>query len=118
MGNGDSMRGAVLGPQFGQAETEHRLQAAGARFTSLSDTCLIEQCAGALAQGRALGWMQGRREFGPRALGARSILRDPRSPQMQSLLNLKAKYSGAVCPFAPSVLRRNAADGYASGLAS
>jgi carbamoyltransferase len=109
-GNGDSMRGAFLGPQFDQADIEHRLQAAGARFTSLSDTCLIEQCAGALVQGRALGWMQGRMEFGPRALGARSILGDPRSPQMQSLLNLKVKYRESFRPFAPSVLREDVAD--------
>ena len=110
MGDGDSMRGAFLGPQFDQAEIEHRLQAAGARFTSLSDTCLIEQCAGTLVQGRALGWMQGRMEFGPRALGARSILGDPRSPQMQSLLNLKVKYRSLFRLFAPSVLREDVAD--------
>jgi carbamoyltransferase len=109
-GSGDSMSGALLGPQFDQAEIEHRLQAAGARFTLLSDTCLIERCAGALVQGRALGWMLGRMEFGLRALGARSILGDPRSPRMQSLLNLKVTYRESFRPFAPSVLREDVAD--------
>jgi carbamoyltransferase len=104
-GNGDSMKGAYLGPEFSQNEIERRLQAAGARFHVVDDRCLIQACVGALEQEKALGWFQGRMEFGPRALGARSILGDPRSPRMQSTLNLKVKYRESFRPFAPSVLR-------------
>jgi carbamoyltransferase len=104
-GNGDSMKGAYLGPEFSQNEIERRLQAAGARFHVVDDQCLIQACVGALEQEKALGWFQGRMEFGPRALGARSILGDPRSPRMQSTLNLKVKYRESFRPFAPSVLR-------------
>jgi carbamoyltransferase len=106
----DSMQGAFLGPAFEQKDIEQRLAAAGARFTVLDDACLIWNCVDALATGRALGWMQGRMEFGPRALGARSILADPRSPVMQSVLNLKVKYRESFRPFAPSVLREDVAD--------
>jgi carbamoyltransferase len=104
-GNGDSMKGAYLGPEFSQNEIGRRLQAAGARFHVVDDRCLIQACVGALEQEKALGWFQGRMEFGPRALGARSILGDPRSPRMQSTLNLKVKYRESFRPFAPSVLR-------------
>jgi carbamoyltransferase len=104
-GNGDSMKGAYLGPEFSQNEIERRLQAAGARFHVVDDRCLIQACVDALEQEKALGWFQGRMEFGPRALGARSILGDPRSPRMQSTLNLKVKYRESFRPFAPSVLR-------------
>ena len=109
-GRHDTMAGALLGPEFSQSEVERRLQAAGARFSVASDTDLIEQTAAALAQGEAVGWMQGRMEYGPRSLGARSILADPRSPQMQKQLNLKIKYRESFRPFAPAVLREKAHD--------
>lgn len=108
--NGDAMRGAYLGPAFTQAEIETRLRDCGARFESLEDTALIATCAQDLAQGKALGWFQGRMEFGPRALGNRSILGDPRSPTMQKTLNLKVKYRESFRPFAPSVLRERVSD--------
>ncbi|MBF0212489.1 MAG: carbamoyltransferase [Magnetococcales bacterium] len=101
----DSMSGAYLGPSFSQQECESRLRAAGARFTVLEDDALFQACAEALASGKAVGWHQGRMEYGPRALGGRSILGDPRSPTMQKLLNLKVKYRESFRPFAPSVLR-------------
>jgi carbamoyltransferase len=103
----DSMKGAYLGPEFEQAEIESRLTAAGARFTVLSEGDLLRQCVDSLTEGKALGWFEGRMEFGPRALGGRSILGDARSPQMQSLLNLKVKYRESFRPFAPSVLRED-----------
>lgn len=89
---GDAMRGAYLGPAFSQNEIETRLRAAGAKFVVLDDANLIRTCVDALAGEKALGWFQGRMEFGPRALGGRSILGDARSPSMQSVLNLKVKY--------------------------
>jgi carbamoyltransferase len=101
----DSMHGSYLGPAFSQDQMEQRLRAAGARFQTLCDCELIAKSADALAEGNALGWFQGRMEFGPRALGARSILGDARSPSMQSVLNLKVKYRESFRPFAPSVLR-------------
>ena len=106
---GDGMSGAYLGPCFSQDEIEQRLTAAGARFTVLSDDELIGTTAQALADGNAVGWMQGRMEFGPRALGNRSILGDARSPTMQKVLNLKVKYRESFRPFAPSVLREDLA---------
>ena len=106
----DSMQGAYLGPCFGQPEIEGRLSQAGARFTVLDEGCLTQTCAKALAEGKALGWFQGRMEFGPRALGGRSILGDARSKTMQSTLNLKVKYRESFRPFAPSVLREDAPD--------
>ena len=109
-GGGDAMAGGYLGPSFSQAEIERRLTAAGARFTVLSDDELLAACVEALAAEQALGWFQGRMEFGPRALGARSILGDARSPAMQSVLNLKVKYRESFRPFAPSVLREDVAD--------
>ncbi|MHB8622278.1 MAG: carbamoyltransferase family protein [Sulfuricaulis sp.] len=108
--NGDAMRGAYLGPAFAQAEIEARLKRCGAKFNQLEDTALIARCAEDLAQGKALGWFQGRMEFGPRALGNRSILGDPRSPTMQKTLNLKVKYRESFRPFAPSVLRERVSD--------
>jgi carbamoyltransferase len=104
----DGMSGAFLGPAFAQAEVERRLWAAGANFEVLTDAELIERSAQDLARGLALGWFQGRSEFGPRALGARSILADPRSPRMQSQLNLKVKFRESFRPFAPSVLEEDA----------
>ena len=106
----DAMKGTYLGPSFGQTEIESRLNAAGARFTVLSDCDLLGSCVDALIEGKALGWFQGHMEFGPRALGARSILGDARSPKMQSLLNLKVKYRESFRPFAPSVLREDVAE--------
>jgi len=103
----DAMRGAFLGPEFPQAEIETALTAIGARYQTLSDHDLIQACVESLAAGEALGWFQGRMEFGPRALGARSILGDARSPRMQSVLNLKVKYRESFRPFAPSVLRED-----------
>jgi len=107
---GDSMHGAYLGPRFEQPEIEERLQAAGARFSVLDNAGLIRECVDSLISGKALGWFQGRMEFGPRALGARSILGDARSPSMQSILNLKVKYRESFRPFAPSVLRERVSD--------
>lgn len=109
-GGADAMRGAYLGPCFAQPEIEERLRAAGARFRVMDDECLLETCVDALAEEKALGWFQGRMEFGPRALGARSILGDARSASMQSLLNLKVKYRESFRPFAPSVLREDVAE--------
>src|SRR5215510_14180622 len=109
-GSGDRMNGVYLGPSFSQQECEARLRDAGARFSVLSDEGVVNTCARDLAEGRAVGWFQGRMEFGPRALGARSILGDARSPTMQSVLNLKVKYRESFRPFAPSVLRERVAD--------
>ena len=106
----DSMKGAYLGPEFTDDEIEAELSACGARFKKLSESELIEQVATALADEKAVGWMQGRMEFGPRALGGRSIIADPRSPVMQKQLNLKVKYRESFRPFAPSVLREDVGD--------
>src|SRR5262249_46577517 len=106
----DGMRGAYLGPRFSQADVEKRLRDAGANFTVLDDRALLTACVDSLVEGKALGWFQGRMEFGPRALGGRSILGDARSPVMQSVLNLKVKYRESFRPFAPSVLRDQLAE--------
>ena len=106
----DGMSGSFLGPGFAQADIERRLATAGARFSVLSEDALIETTAQALAAQQAVAWFQGRMEFGPRALGARSILGDPRSPNMQKTLNLKVKYRESFRPFAPSVLREDVSD--------
>lgn len=106
----DSMKGAFLGPEFSQQEIERQLKAEGAMFEVLDESTLIENCAEALKDGKAIGWFQGRMEFGPRALGARSILGDARSPTMQEVLNLKVKYRESFRPFAPSVLREDVSD--------
>ena len=107
----DGMAGSYLGPSFTQDEIEKRLAAVGARFTVATDECaVIQQTAQALSEEKAVGWFQGRMEFGPRALGGRSILGDPRSPSMQKVLNLKVKYRESFRPFAPSVLREDVAD--------
>ena len=107
VGNGDGMAGAFLGPQFAQADIELRLKAAGAHFTVLDEAQMIETTAQALADQLAIGWFQGRMEFGPRSLGGRSILGDARSPAMQKNLNLKVKYRESFRPFAPAVLRED-----------
>lgn len=109
-GGGDAMRGSYLGPSFPQAEIERRLHAVGARFVPMAEGELIEAAARDLADEKAVGWFQGRMEFGPRALGGRSILGDPRSDTMQKTLNLKIKYRESFRPFAPSVLREDVAD--------
>ena len=109
MNGGDGMQGAFLGPSFTQDEIETRLDAAGAQFEVLPEDLLLNTAADALAAGKAVGWFQGRMEFGPRALGARSILGDPRSPTMQKTLNLKVKYRESFRPFAPAVLREEVA---------
>jgi carbamoyltransferase len=110
VGATDAMRGSYLGPEFSQAEIEDRLRRAGAKFEALSEPELLRACVDALEHEQALGWFQGRMEFGPRALGARSILADPRSPRMQSNLNLKVKFRESFRPFAPAVLHERAAD--------
>ncbi|MBI5314206.1 MAG: carbamoyltransferase [Methylocystis sp.] len=109
-GGGDAMRGSYLGPSFPQAEIERRLHAVGAKFEPMAEGDLIEAAARDLADEKAVGWFQGRMEFGPRALGGRSILGDPRSDTMQKTLNLKIKYRESFRPFAPSVLREDVAD--------
>ena len=106
----DQMKGAYLGPSFSQSEIEERLRKIGARFEVLDDAAIVDACADGLAEGKALGWFQGRMEFGPRALGGRSILGDARSPQMQSVLNLKVKYRESFRPFAPSVLKEDVSE--------
>jgi carbamoyltransferase len=106
----DGMRGAYLGPAFDQTEIERRLRDAGAVFDVVSEQDMIAGTADALADSKAIGWFQGRMEFGPRALGGRSILGDARSPSMQKMLNLKVKYRESFRPFAPSVLREEVAD--------
>ena len=103
----DSMRGAYLGPAYADEDVIERLTAAGANFTLMSDDQIIEDTVCALSDGKAVGWFQGRMEFGPRALGGRSILGDPRSPSMQKTLNLRVKYRESFRPFAPSVLRED-----------
>ena len=103
----DAMKGAYLGPEFSNTEIEAELTACGATFEKLSEDKLIYTVATALADEKAVGWMQGRMEFGPRALGGRSIIADPRSPVMQKQLNLKVKYRESFRPFAPSVLRED-----------
>jgi len=106
----DAMKGSYLGPSFSNEEIEAELNLCGAKFKKLSESDLIEQVASALTDEKAVGWMQGRMEFGPRALGGRSIIADPRSPVMQKQLNLKVKYRESFRPFAPSVLREDVAD--------
>jgi len=105
---GDAMRGSYLGPVFADDEIATVLRQLGAVATRYDDeTALVDRVAALLAEEKVVGWMQGRMEFGPRALGARSILGDPRSPRMQSVMNLKIKYRESFRPFAPSVLREH-----------
>lgn len=110
LSEGDGMMGAYLGPSYPQADVESRLKTVGAEFKVKTERTMIAEASLALAEGQAVGWFQGRMEFGPRALGCRSILGDPRSPKMQSVLNLKVKYRESFRPFAPSVLREDASD--------
>jgi len=106
----DSMKGSYLGPSFPPHEIESFLVAAGAPYTKLCDDTRPDRVAALLAQGKIVGWFDGRMEFGPRALGARSILGDPRDPRMQAQMNLKIKFREGFRPFAPSVLRERVAD--------
>jgi carbamoyltransferase len=106
----DAMQGCYLGPGFAQPDIERRLAAVGARFEVLAEPALLEETTTALVEEKAVGWFQGRMEFGPRALGARSILGDARSPAMQKTLNLRVKYRESFRPFAPSILRDDVAD--------
>lgn len=109
-GDRDGMKGGYLGPRCSMDEVTKHLTSLGAKFEVLSDNEIIDRTARALASGQAVGWHQGGMEFGPRALGARSILGDARSPTMQKLLNLKVKFRESFRPFAPSVLREHVAD--------
>jgi len=107
---GDSMHGAFLGPAFSNDEIEAFLTAQAAPYTRLEEERLLARVAEELAAGKVIGWLQGRMEFGPRALGARSILGDSRNPRMQSVMNLKIKFRESFRPFAPSVLRERLSD--------
>ena len=111
----DGMNGAFLGPEFDDGYIEAELKACGARYEKLAEPDLIEQTVTALQNEQAIGWMQGRMEFGPRALGNRSIIADPRSTSMQKQLNLKVKYRESFRPFAPSVLAEDVGDWFEHG---
>jgi carbamoyltransferase len=104
-GGRDHMQGALVGPAFSDDEIEAFLQARGAPARRLDRATLLREVAALLAHEKVVGWFQGRMEFGPRALGNRSILGDPRSPKMQARMNLKIKFREGFRPFAPSVLR-------------
>ena len=106
----DGMQGAFLGPAFDDKEIEDCLEKLEAKFSYLDESEIIENTAHSLAKGKSIGWMQGRMEFGPRALGGRSIIADPRSPKMQKQLNLKVKYRESFRPFAPSILEEHIND--------
>ena len=108
--SGDSMKGSYLGPIFSDEEIAKRLEGMSAQFEVLEEDEFIRSCVEILQEGKAVGWFQGRMEFGPRALGARSILGDARSPQMQSVLNLKVKFRESFRPFAPSVLQEDVSE--------
>ena len=103
----DSMQGSYLGPEYSQKEIEEQLDKAGAKYEIFKDQELLEKTATDLSKQEAIGWFQGRMEFGPRALGGRSILGDPRSETMQKNLNLKVKYRESFRPFAPSILKED-----------
>ncbi len=105
--NEDSMQGSYLGPEYLQKEIEEQLDAAGAKYEIFKDEELLDKTAADIANEKAIGWFQGRMEFGPRALGGRSILGDPRSEKMQKNLNLKVKFRESFRPFAPSILRED-----------
>jgi carbamoyltransferase len=103
----DDMQGSYLGPEYTQKQIEEQLNNVGAKYSILNEEDLIEKTSKDLSSGEAIGWFQGRMEFGPRALGGRSILGDPRSTKMQKNLNLKVKYRESFRPFAPSILRED-----------
>ncbi len=104
------MSGSLLGPAYGDDEIAAYLDARSIPYRRLDDDTLAAQVADGLAQGKIVGWFQGRMEFGPRALGARSIIGDPRNPDMQSAMNLKIKFRESFRPFAPAVLAEDAKD--------
>ena len=106
----DSMQGSYLGPEYTDEQIEKVLNKIGAKYSKLNDLDLIDKVSDDLASSKAIGWFQGRMEFGPRALGSRSILGDPRSSQTQKNLNLKVKYRESFRPFAPSVLKEDLSD--------
>jgi carbamoyltransferase len=106
----DGMKGSYLGPEFSQEVVEMELKESGAVFVTYTSDEMLDKAAHALADGKAIGWMNGRMEFGPRSLGGRSILADPRSESMQRLLNLKVKYRESFRPFAPSILHEDLQD--------
>ena len=106
----DDMKGSYLGCEFDQGQIEKELNSIGAIFETLDYEQLIDKTADYLSKEKAIGWFQGRMEFGPRALGCRSILGDPRSDKMQKNLNLKVKYRESFRPFAPSILREDLED--------
>ncbi|MBT5309810.1 MAG: hypothetical protein HOL37_10785, partial [Rhodospirillaceae bacterium] len=108
--SGDAMKGGYLGPSYEDDDIKRRLTAVGAKFETFDEATMLDATAQALADGKAIGWFQGRMEFGPRALGGRSFIGDARSPEMQKLLNLKVKYRESFRPFAPSVLAEEASD--------
>lgn len=114
----DSMRGAYLGPSFSDEEIKNELAACGARFHRLEEDALLDAVVSGLCTGKAIGWMQGRMEFGPRALGNRSIIADPRSPDMQKQLNLKVKYRESFRPFAPSISSEHLEEWFEHGVDS
>jgi len=109
-GRQDGMKAAYLGPEFASDDIQDYLDGIGAKYKRLNRSALIDYAARLLAEEKVVGWFQGRMEFGPRALGARSIIGDPRSPKMQSQMNLKIKFRESFRPFAPSVLRERVAD--------
>ena len=106
----DAMKGSYLGPEYLQSEIESQLNDLGAKYKVLKEEEVIKHTVNDLTKGKAVGWFQGRMEFGPRALGARSILADARSSSMQKKLNLKVKYRESFRPFAPSVLREDVSE--------
>ena len=106
----DDMQGSFLGPEYTQKEIEEQLKIIGAKYKTLDEDELIETVANDISNGKAIGWFQGRMEFGPRALGNRSILGDPRSSEIQKNLNLKVKYRESFRPFAPSILKSDLKD--------
>src|SRR5206468_3443970 len=110
IGAGDRMNGSYLGPGFSNEQIEQFLRKQDAPYLRLSDAVLFDKIADELASGKVVGWFQGRMEFGPRALGGRSILGDARNPKMQSVMNLKIKYRESFRPFAPSVLRERVSE--------
>ncbi len=109
-GTTDHMQGGYLGPAFSMEDVKQRLTRIGAKFSVLSDEAVLDETVQDLADHKVIGWLSGRMEFGPRALGGRSILGDPRSPKMQKIMNLKVKFRESFRPFAPSVLREDLTD--------
>jgi len=104
----DGMKGSFLGPSFTTEDAQEVLERVGGRFEVRSDDDLLDEVADKLDEGQAIGWFQGRMEYGPRALGSRSIIADPRSPDMQRNLNLQIKFRESFRPFAPAVLAEHA----------